>query len=229
MGLNPWVGRKMRKGGHTESARWRNIYLPLESHDCHRNQVLSLRKHPHDGLACWSHVMTIGTRMGHNLENLVRRTTVNEANAPKHPNTSNKYTVLYTYEDISDMQYTIKYIQKRIMIYRIDMQPKSGSSHYKIGASVIDTTPALVRCRHGLPAMWHFHWECPGWCRFQPISTWAVCQPWHGWDVQGMLKFSTFTMHGWYMVVVKSQKASFDALFLRGCSSSEDSMISISK
>lgn len=93
MGLNPWVGRKMRKGGRTESARWRNIYLPLESHDCHRNQVLSLRKHPHDGLACWSHVMTIGTRMRHNLENLVRRTTVNEANAPKHPNTSNKYII----------------------------------------------------------------------------------------------------------------------------------------
>ena len=60
------------------------------------------------------------------------------------------------------MQYTIKYIQKRIMIHRIDMQPKSGSSHYKIGASVIDTTPALVRCRHGLPAMWHFHWNVQG-------------------------------------------------------------------
>ena len=44
MGLNPWVGRKMRKGGRTESARWRNIYLPLESHDCHRKPSTLVEK-----------------------------------------------------------------------------------------------------------------------------------------------------------------------------------------
>lgn len=140
--------------------------------------------------------------------------------------------ISYTYEDISDMQYTIKYIQTRIMIYRIDMQPKSESSHYKIGASVIHTTPALVTASPWSAS--HVTFSL-GMSRVVSLSANinVGCMPAMARmgcpRDQGMLKFSTFTMHRWYMVVAKSQKASFDALLLRGSSSSEDSMISISK